>query len=246
LVGFAAAVAGLVTLVNGPWLRISSVAYAGARYTSAAVLDEIVGSYRGAPLLTLDTDAVRRRVLALPAVADVRVDTALPGTLRLTIAEKKPRLVWRTPLAQLVAAADGSIIDAQAPGEMLSGELGHLPVVTDLRPLSRIPRVGERLPAVDVRMAERLLDLDPTVIGSRAKRLSVTVDNEYGFVLESPAPPWRAALGFYQLDPSEDTSGADARLEQQLAAIRTLFAQRHEWAVSWLDARNPGKVYWAP
>jgi hypothetical protein len=68
----------------------------------------------------------------------------------------------------------------------------------------------------------------------------------YGFLLESPSPPWRAALGFYQLDPADSVTAADARLEQQLAAIRTLFAQRQEWAVSWLDVRNPGKVYWAP
>lgn len=246
LVAFAAAVAGLVTLVNGPWLRISSVAHAGARYTSTVALDEIVGSYRGASLLGLDTDEIRQRVTALPAVADARVDTTLPGTLRVTVAEKQPQLVWRTPLAQLVVAADGAIMDSHAPGEALSGELGRLPVITDLRPLSRIPRAGETLPGADVRMAERLLVLDPRVIGSKARRLTVTVDTEYGFMLESAAPPWRAALGFYELDPGEDQAAADARLEQQLAAIRTLFAQRQEWAVSWLDARNPGKVYWAP
>ncbi|HEX6655347.1 MAG TPA: FtsQ-type POTRA domain-containing protein [Candidatus Limnocylindria bacterium] len=246
LLAFAAAIAGMVTLVNGPWLRISSVAHAGARYTAPGDLDAIVASYRGVPLLTLDTDDVRRQVMALPAVAGAEIDTALPGTLRVTITEKKPSLIWHTQLSQLVAARDGSIIDSRATSEVLSGELGRLPVVTDLRPLSRIPRAGETLPAGDVRMAERLLDLDPKIIGSRAKRLTVSVDKEYGFVIESPSPPWRAALGFYQVDPSENQAAADARLEQQLAAMRTLFAQRQEWAVSWLDARNPGKVYWAP
>lgn len=246
LLAFAAAVAGMVTLVNGPWLRIGSVAHAGARYTTPGDVDAIVASYRGLPLLTLDTDAVRQRVMALPAVADAEVETALPGTLTVTITEKKPTLIWHTQLAQLVAARDGSIIDSRATSEVLSGELGRLRVITDLRPLSRIPRAGDTLPAADVRLAERLLDLDPKVIGSRAKRLTVSVDNQYGFVIESPSPPWRAALGFYELDPSETQAAADARLKQQLAAIRTLFAQRQEWAVSWLDARNPGKVYWAP
>jgi hypothetical protein len=246
LLAFAVAIAGLVTVVNGPWLRIGSVAHAGARYTSPGALDDIVASYRGVPMLSLDTDAVRRRVMALPAVADARVETQLPGTLRVIIAEKKPALIWRTSLAQLVAAADGSIMDTRATSEVLSGELGRLPVVTDLRPLSRIPRAGETLPAGDVHIAERLLDLDPKALGSRAKRLTISVDNEYGFVIESPAPPWRAALGFSALDPTEEGTAADTRLEQQLAAIRTLFAQRREWAVSWLDARNPGKVYWAP
>jgi len=67
-----------------------------------------------------------------------------------------------------------------------------------------------------------------------------------GFMLESSSPAWSAALGFYQLDPREDEGAADARLEQQLAAIRTLFAAHQERNVSQLDARNPGKVYWTP
>lgn len=246
LVAFAAAVAGLVTLVNGPWLRVSSVAHAGARYTPPGELDEIVASYRGVPLLTLDTDAVLARVRAIPSVADARVETAIPGTLRVTIQEKKPAFIWHTSLAQLVAAGDGAIIDSHATSEVLSGELAQLPVVTDRRPLSRIPRVGEALPPGEVRMAKRLLDLDPRVIGSHARTLTVTVDDEYGFMVESTSPSWQAALGFYQVDPAEDAAAADARLDGQLAAIRTLFAQRRESAVSWLDARNPGKVYWLP
>jgi hypothetical protein len=243
---FAATVAGLVTLVNGPWLRISSVAHAGARYTPVAEVDEIVNSYRGASLLTLDAEAVRRRLMALPAVADAQVDTSLPGTLHVSIVEKEPALIWRTQLGLLVTAADGSIMDTLATSTVLSGALARLPLVSDARPPARIPRAGETLPVAEVRTAQRLLDLDPKIIGSKARRLTVSVDTVYGFMLTSASPPWRAALGFYQLDPSEDAAAADARLEQQLAAIRTLFAQRQEWAVSWLDARNPGKVYWAP
>jgi hypothetical protein len=246
LLAFAAAVAALVTLVNGPWLRIGSVAHAGGRYTPPGTLDEIVESYRGTPLLGLDSGALVARVRSLPAVADASVETALPGTLRLTIIEKKPAFIWRTSLAQLVSAADGSIMDSRSTSEVLSGELAGLPVVADHRPLSRIPRAGETLPPGDVRMARRLLDLDPRVIGSHAKRVAVSVESEYGFVIESQSPSWRAALGFYQLDPAEGATAADARLEGQLAAIRTLFAQRRESTVSWLDARNPGKVYWAP
>jgi hypothetical protein len=246
LVGFAAAVAGLVTVVNGPWLRVSSVAHAGAHYTSPGALDEIVGAYRGDSLLGLDTAGLLRRVRDLPAVADARVETALPGTLRVTISEKTAALIWRTRSAQLVASADGSIIDSRSLSEVLTGELGRLPLIDDTRPRTETPRPGDVLPEADMRTAMRLITLDPKLIGSRARRLGVSVDREYGFMIASSAPPWRAALGFYELDPQEDRAGADARLEQQLAAIRTLFATRREWAVSWLDARNPGKVYWSP
>jgi hypothetical protein len=246
LLAFAAAVAGLVTLLNGPWLRVSSVAHAGARYTSPGALDEVLGSLRGTSLLALDTDAVLRRVRQLPAVSDARVEVTLPGTLRVTIREKAPALIWRTGAAQLLVAADGSIVDWHSSSEVLGDQLRRLPLIQDSRPRPVMPHPGDLLPAVDVRMAMRLLDLDPKVIGSRAKRVEVSIDPTYGFVIESPAPPWRAALGFYERDPHEDRAAADARLDQQLVAIRTLFAGRREWAVSWVDARNPGRVYWTP
>jgi hypothetical protein len=246
LLVFAAAVAGFVTLLNGPWLRVGSVAHAGARYTSPDTLDEILGSFRGSSLLSLDTDAVLGRLRELPAVSDARVEATLPGTLKVTIREKAPAVIWRTGIAQLVVAGDGSVMAAHSVSDVLEDELRRLPRVTDSRPRPVTPRPGDVLPAADVRTALRLLELDPKLIGSRARRVDVSVDAVYGFVIESSSPPWRAALGFYQRDPVEDRAAADARLEQQLVAIRTLFATRHEWAVSWVDARNPGKVYWAP
>jgi len=246
VLAFAAALAGMVTLINGPWLRITSAAHAGAQYTSPGALDQIVESYRGQSLLSLDTSALLERVRQLPAVADARVETGLPGTLQVTISEKKPVLIWRTASAQLVAAADGSIMDSRSLSEVLTGELKRLPIVNDTRPRTQTPKPGDDLPDGDMRTATRLLALDPKLIGSRARHFDVSVDREYGFEIVSTSPPWQAALGFYELDPMDDRDTADARLDQQLAAIRTLFSTRREWAVSWLDARNPGKVYWTP
>ena len=116
----------------------------------------------------------------------------------------------------------------------------------DERFASRLLSVGDAVPPAELRVAERLTALDPRLIGSRASALEVRVDYQMGFVLESTQPAWTAALGFYQLDPREDQAAADAKLEQQLAAIRTLFATRSERNVSTLDASNPGKVYWTP
>jgi hypothetical protein len=243
---FAASVAGLVTLVNGPWLRVNVVAHTGGRFTSTLVLDQIIDGYRGVPLLSVDSDALRRRLTELPAVADAQVTMQLPGELRVRIAEKQPAFIWRTTAVQLVGAADGSIITELLLSDQPDAALRRLPVVQDDRFPSRALTVGDVLPAAELRVALRLFALDPELLGSRARRLSVSLDDQYGFLLTSPQPAWRAAMGFYELDPREDRASANARLEQQLAAIRTLFATRQERAVSWLDARNPGKVYWAP
>ena len=69
------------------------------------------------------------------------------------------------------------------------------------------------------------------------------LDDEYGFRLASDQPAWEVALGVYGLDPRETAADADARLERQVTAVRTLFATRPEAEIGWVDVRNPGKVY---
>lgn len=246
LLAFVASLSGLVVLVNGPWLRITSVAHAGQRYTSVADLDGMIEPYRGTSLLRVDSEALRARLTALPAVADATVRTLLPGDLRVTITEKPAAVVWRTSAVQLVSAADGTILAELPLSGELDADLAELPQVSDERVASHGLTIGDVLPPEELRIAQRLVTLDPELIGSRSRQLSVSIDDELGFEIASTQPSWRAAMGFYELDPHEDRADADARLERQLAAIRTLFAERRELAVSWLDARNPGKVYWAP
>ena len=166
--------------------------------------------------------------------------------LQVAITEKAPAFLWRTQRAVLVGARDGTIIAELPLDQALPDGLRRLPSVEDERFVSRLLSVGDAVPPAELRVAKRLTALDPRLIGSRASALEVKVDYQMGFVLEATQPAWTAALGFYQLDPREDQAAADAKLEQQLAAIRTLFATRPERNVSWLDASNPGKVYWSP
>ncbi|HEX5578922.1 MAG TPA: FtsQ-type POTRA domain-containing protein [Candidatus Limnocylindria bacterium] len=243
---FTLAIAGLVAGVYGPWMRVTALGHSGDAYTPSGAVQEILDDYRGLPILAVDRAGLRDRLASLPTVADAEVELRLPGELQVAITEKDPAFLWQTPRAVLVGARDGTII-AELP---LNGVPPHalrgLPRVEDDRFLARLLAAGDAVPAAELRVARRLTALDPRLIGSRADSLAVRLDYQLGFVLESSQPAWRAALGFYQLDPREDQAAADARLEQQLAAIRTLFAAHAERNVSWLDARNPGKVYWTP
>jgi POTRA domain-containing FtsQ-type protein len=241
----AALVAGGAALVNGPWLRIGRLVHAGQHYTAAGTLDEILETYRGEPLLALSSAAIADRVRGLPAVAGVQVEAVLPDELRVTIAEKTPAFTWLTSAARLVGAADGTLISELARDAELPADLAELPAVEDQRRRSRNLIVGDAIPAVEMRMAMRLLDLDPALLGSASGELGLRIDAEHGFILISAQPAWQAAFGFYGLDPAGDGAAPDARLDQQVAAIRTLFATRPETSVRWVDARNPGKVYWA-
>ncbi|HET6379488.1 MAG TPA: FtsQ-type POTRA domain-containing protein, partial [candidate division Zixibacteria bacterium] len=230
----------------GPWLRVQQVGHSGARFTAHAALDELLAGYAGAPLLTVDTGELAARVAQLPAVAEARVETRLPNSLAVTVVEKEPAITWRTPAALLVAAADGSVI-AELPLDADLGDgLAGLPSVVDERRDSRLLTVGDRLPAAELATARRLMELDPELLGSTATALDVRLDDEHGFVLVCPEGGWEAALGVYGLDPRATPGEAEALLQRQVAAIRTLFSVEDEAGVSWLDARNPGKVYWAP
>ena len=243
---FAGLVGGLVALVNGPWLRVGHVAATGAAYTVSSQLDALLEPYDGASLLTLDSAALAARLRALPAVADARVRTEVPDRLAVTITEKEPAAVWITRERRLLTAADGSFIAELPPDTEVPDQLGSLIIVDDQRSASRYLAVGDALPAAELRAAERLLAIDPRVIGSKAKGFALRVDDEYGFILVSGTPAWEVAFGFYQLDPVETEAVASARLEGQLAAVRTLFTGRAEASIGWVDARNPRRVYWAP
>jgi cell division septal protein FtsQ len=243
---FAALVGGMVTLVNGPWLRVVRTVHAGERYTPAEQLDAVLSGYVGQPLLALDSAAVEAQLRSLPAVAEARVGGQLPDALAVTIVEKRPAATWLTQGARLVLGPDGAVIGSLPRTGELPPELESLPAVEDRRSDSRALTVGAAVPLAELRAAERLLSIDPELVGSRARGFTVRIDDEYGFVLASDQPSWEAALGFYQAVPGETQEEALARLEAQLTAVRTLFAERPERSVGWVDARNPGKVYWSP
>ncbi|HEX2221741.1 MAG TPA: FtsQ-type POTRA domain-containing protein, partial [Candidatus Limnocylindria bacterium] len=239
----AATLAGLVALVSGPWLRVAGVGWRGERLTpSDAIADRLVPLH-GAPLLAVDTTTLAARLETLPAVADARVRALLPGRVDVTLTEKRPELVWQTRGARFLGAADGTLLVSLPVDAPLTGELAAMPRVVDARRASRYLEVGDVLPATLLDTARRLASLDPARLGSAAGSLALKIEDEHGFVLVPRGVPWRAAFGFYGAEPGETADEVAARVERQVTAVRTLFATHPESTVGWVDARNPGKVY---
>jgi hypothetical protein len=80
-------------------------------------------------------------------------------------------------------------------------------------------------------------------MGSRATGVRVEIRDGCGYVLlPRSGASWEVALGY--LGATADGSVTPPTIEAQVAAVRTLFAAHPERAVRWVDARNPGKVYW--
>ncbi|MGH2446477.1 MAG: cell division protein FtsQ/DivIB [Candidatus Limnocylindria bacterium] len=241
--GAIAAGAGLVWLLDGPWLRVTEVAWTGDRYTAAQDLEHVLEPQRGGSVLAVDTRALTARIERMPAVASATVAARLPGRIEATIVEREAAFVWQTSSGRLIGSADGVIFAAMPGDEALPDALGSLPVVTDERAMARLLRPGDRISDIVLRTALRLADLDPAALGSAATQVGVRLDDEYGFGIVSSQPAWEIAFGVVGSDPRESAADAAAKIERQVAAVRTLFASQPESEVGWVDARNPGKVY---
>jgi cell division septal protein FtsQ len=238
--------AGLVVLANGPWLRIERVAWAGQHYTTASELQHALDQLRGRQLLTLDLSAVRAGIEKLPAVSAARVEALLPDQLQITLAEKRATFVWQTSATRLIGAADGTLIGQVALPAGLPNDLAGLPLVDDRRAASGVVAIGDRIDPALLAVALRLAQMDPARLGSAASQFAVRLDDEHGFVLVANDPGWQAAFGLYGVDLADDPSHPGDRIDAQVTAIRTLFSMHPEAGVSWLDVRNPGRVYWRP
>jgi cell division septal protein FtsQ len=241
--GAVACAAGLVALVMGPWLRVTDVTWAGEQFTPSRDLARVLDRQRGVSLMALDTGALRDQLARLPAVADATVSTSLPGRVEVAIVEREAAFVWETASARLLGSIDGTLFAALPRGDAMAPELAALPLISDRRGMARLMATGDRIPDAQLSTALRLAGLDPAALGSRATAVSVRIDDEFGFGLASTDPGWEMALGAYGMDPGETSADAAARLERQITAVRTLFSTRVEGEIGWVDARNPGKVY---
>jgi len=236
-------VTGLAWLAGGPLLRVRTVSYAGAGWTARADLDAVMGPVVGRSALLVDAASLALELSDLPAIERASVEVRPFGEVRVALVEGGAVAVWRTSAAQLLVAEDGTVVGVVSLEAAPRGTLVGLPVIEDQREASHDLTVGDALRSTELDAALVLAVLPAGRLGSQAAVLSVALDPTYGFVLSSPQAGWRAAFGFYGLDPGDTPETMAARIASQASAVRTLFASHPEAQVAWVDARNPGRVY---
>jgi hypothetical protein len=239
-------VGGLLALINGPWLRVDRVAWAGERYTQAAQLQHALKSLDGTALLTLDATAVAAKLQRLPAVSRATVEAVLPDAVKVRIVEKVATFVWQTSAVRLVGVADGTLIAQLAVEADLPADLAALPLIDDRRVQSRSLIVGDRIDASTLAAGLRLSEVPPAALGSTAVDLDVRLTDDDGFLLISNQPDWQADFGLYPDSDSGQPGALEKRVEAQVTAVRTLFSFEGERKISWVDVRDPRRVYWRP
>jgi hypothetical protein len=125
----------------------------------------------------------------------------------------------------------------------LPAALARLPLIDDRRDTSLDFFIGDRIPDAERSIALRLSAINPAALGSTAKGLRVRLDDQCGYVISpSSGASWSAAIGLSGIDPN--SAAMSAGIDARVAAVRTLFAAHSERGIRWVDARNPGKVYW--
>lgn len=236
-------VASLAWLVGGPWLRVRAVSWEGAGWTPLAQLEAIVQPILGESLLLIDSAGLAAELGTLPAVERASVDITAFGEMRVSLVEGGAVAVWQTSAARLLLAEDGTVIGVQSRDARLPASLVGLPLVDDLREASHDLTVGDAVARQDLEGAVALSALPGSRFGSQAATLTVELDPTYGFVVSSPQAGWRAAFGYYGMSAADTPETTAARIEAQVAAVRTLFASHPEAQIAWVDARNPGRVY---
>jgi cell division septal protein FtsQ len=167
----------------------------GAVYTDPTAVEAALAGARGRNLFQIATAPLVAGLENLPTVEHARIDLRLPGTLAVTIDERRPVLVWKAGDHRWLVDSTGTIVAELS--DKAPAEAAKLPVVDDRRMGSGGLGVGSRLDPVDVDAATRLASLLPADIASNAAALAVSVTDENGFVLTSAPQGWTAVFGYY-------------------------------------------------
>ncbi|MCL8026987.1 cell division protein FtsQ/DivIB [Nocardioides bruguierae] len=116
-------VLGVYALWFSSWLAVDDVEVEGTDLLSASHVEQAAGVGTGGALVSVDTDAVERRVEALAAVASADVVRRWPHTLLVSVTEREP--VAAVTIGSAVRALDGDGVVFPAP----AGVTDPLPAV---------------------------------------------------------------------------------------------------------------------
>ena len=84
-----------IALTADMGLVVQEVLVSGRQETAKKQLLKAVGVKRGAPILSLNVEAARRRVESLPWVRSASVERILPDTVYLNVIERHPLALWQ-------------------------------------------------------------------------------------------------------------------------------------------------------
>ncbi len=164
-------------------LRVDQVTLVGRKHADAAEIKAALGIKQGMPILAIQLDELKARLLAIPEVKSAVISRTLPNQMTIAISERVPAAWWQVNGVQKLIDAEGTVLSR----DRYKGKLA-LPVV-----------VGEDAPK-HVNELLALLNTAPSIkpdvvaavrIGQR--RWNVQLAREVVVMLpeENPAAAWK-------------------------------------------------------
>jgi cell division protein FtsQ len=118
---------------------VRNVEVSGAPPAVARQVEQVVGSFRGTSLVTLDGTELRARVDALPRVVSVTYDRAFPHTLRVHVRPERPVAVARQGRRAWLVSARGRVLGGVAAAGAGALPRIWLPRVVDVETGNTLP-----------------------------------------------------------------------------------------------------------
>ena len=108
----------------GAGFAIREISFTGNERTTKRAVGAALGLEEGRPILGVDTDQARRRLLKLPWIAEAEVRREFPGTIAVRLVEKRPFALWRKGDELFVVDRSGAVITKEGTGSF------RLPLLT--------------------------------------------------------------------------------------------------------------------
>jgi cell division protein FtsQ len=122
-------VVGAIAVVASPIFDVSTVRVQGAVYTDAEVLNKVIDSLKGEPVLLVDTRSAERTLEAVPWVERATVVTDFPHTVLIDIRERRPVATFQGGDQQFrVIDPQGRVLD------VIAGQPFAYPLITGRHP----------------------------------------------------------------------------------------------------------------
>lgn len=133
-------------------LKIDTILVEGRTEVTRTQLLDAIAVKRGDPILTVDTDAIRARLVNIGWVADATVERRLPGTLYIKLQERRAMAIWQRKGTFVLVDRTGVVIGTQglerhAHLKVIIGAAAprHTPALLDM--LATAPKLMARVRA---------------------------------------------------------------------------------------------------
>lgn len=183
-------------------LRVQTVEVDGRANTPEPLLREAIGIRTGDPIFGVSIEAARQRIESLSWVEHAVVERRLPGTIRVSLIERRPFAIWQSQGKFQLIGRDGEVVAnedvsafASLPLVVGAGAPSHAADLLDT--LQGQPALASRLAAA-VRVGER--------------RWNLQLKN--GITVMLPEGHAAAAIGRLM-----ELQAADALLDRPIAAV---------------------------